>query len=120
MDKNKLRLLGLTTALVGLEFRNTGGKEIIIIDDDIFGDVKLKDMHKTESKIVDPQVLPDMQRIDFTPAIPPIPKGCKEYAFDIHGEFSKDGYPKMLRVDVVFKCIALNDKSAIRKFKNRK
>lgn len=106
MDKNKKAFLGLLTALA-----------VSGIDDDIFGDVKLKDFHKTgNTSLIDEQ----KNIIANFPVEPPIPKGCKEYAFDIHGEFSKDGYPKMLRVDVVFKCIAINDKSAIRKFKNRK
>ena len=45
-----------------------------------------------------------------------IPKGCKEYFFNDKGEYSTD---HMLKTECVFKCYALNDKSAIRKFKNR-
>lgn len=44
---------------------------------------------------------------------PPIPKGCKEYFFNRDGDFSTE---KMLKSECVFKCVALNDKSAIRKF----
>lgn len=47
---------------------------------------------------------------------PPIPKGCKEYFFNSHGEFSTQS---MRKDECVFKCIALNDKSATKKFKNR-
>ena len=46
------------------------------------------------------------------------PPGCSEYAFNIYGKFSRDGFPKMLRADVVFKCIGLNDRNALRKFNN--
>lgn len=46
------------------------------------------------------------------------PPGCKEYAFTIFGKFSRDGDPKILRAEVVFKCVALNDKNALRKFNN--
>lgn len=42
------------------------------------------------------------------------PKGCKQYFFNINGEFSTE---KMLRSECVFTCFAINDKSAIRKFK---
>lgn len=46
--------------------------------------------------------------------IPPvIPKGCKEYFFAIDGRFSTE---KMLRSECVFKCVASNEKNAIRKF----
>lgn len=49
--------------------------------------------------------------IDFTPKQPPIPKGCKEYFFNTLGDFlnKNDGV-------YCFKCIAINDRSAIRKF----
>lgn len=43
----------------------------------------------------------------------PLPKGCKEYFFNINGGFSTE---KMRRGEVVFKCVALNDKNAKRKF----
>lgn len=41
----------------------------------------------------------------------PIPKGCKEYFFNHLGEFlnKNDGI-------YAFKCVAINDKSAIKKF----
>jgi hypothetical protein len=48
------------------------------------------------------------------------PPGCSEYAFNNSGKFSRDGFPKMLRADVAFKCIALNDRNARRKFSNWK
>jgi hypothetical protein len=48
----------------------------------------------------------------------PTPKGAKEYWFNDRGEFSSE---RMLKSDVVFSCIAINDKSAKKKFeKNRK
>ena len=50
--------------------------------------------------------------IPFEPKQPVIPKGCKEYWFDIDG-----CYPNWAgRDQVVFKCIAISEKSAIRKF----
>ncbi len=53
--------------------------------------------------------------IDFDPKQPPIPKGCKEYFFNKNGGFSN----RYMRHDeLVFKCVASNDKSAIRKFHN--
>lgn len=51
--------------------------------------------------------------IDTTPKQQPIPKGCKEYMFNKNGGFSTE---KMLRDEVVFKCIAASDKSAKKKF----
>ena len=51
----------------------------------------------------------------FIPKEPTPPSGSKEYFFNIDGEFSTE---KMLRTEVVFKCYAINDKNAIRKFKN--
>jgi hypothetical protein len=42
------------------------------------------------------------------------PKGAKEYFFNSLGEFSTE---KMLRSECVFKCFAINDKNAKRKFK---
>jgi len=45
------------------------------------------------------------------------PKGAKEYFFNERGEFSTE---RMLKTDVVFKCYAVNDKNAIRKFKKYK
>ena len=47
---------------------------------------------------------------------PIIPKGCKEYWFDKNGELPNWAG----RGDVVFKCVAANEKSAIRKFNNWK
>jgi hypothetical protein len=41
------------------------------------------------------------------------PKGTRTYFFNYSGEFSKES---MLRTEVVFKCFAINDKNAIRKF----
>jgi hypothetical protein len=46
--------------------------------------------------------------------IPP-PNGTKEYFFNSLGEYSTKS---MLRTDVDFKCVASNDKNAIRKFCN--
>lgn len=53
------------------------------------------------------------KEIDTTPKQPPMPKGCKEYMFNKNGGFSTE---KMLRDEVVFKCIAASDKSAKKKF----
>lgn len=49
--------------------------------------------------------------IDFTVKTPPIPNGCKEYFFNSLGDFINynDGVYD-------FKCIAMSDKSAIKKF----
>jgi len=55
----------------------------------------------------------DLDTVDIKPKNKPIPKGCKEYMFNKHGGFSTE---KMRRDEVVFKCIALNDKSAKKKF----
>lgn len=44
------------------------------------------------------------------------PSGTKEYFFNGNGEFSTD---HMRKIECVFKCYAINDKNAIRKFKNR-
>ena len=41
------------------------------------------------------------------------PKGAKEYFFNAHGEFSTE---QMLNNEIVFKCFAINDKNALRKF----
>jgi hypothetical protein len=43
----------------------------------------------------------------------PMPKGCKEYFFNAEGGFSTE---KMLHSELVFKCYALNHKSAKKKF----
>ena len=50
----------------------------------------------------------------FTPKELPPPKGTKEYFFNGVGEFSTE---KMLKTETIFKCYAINDKNAIRKFK---
>jgi hypothetical protein len=47
---------------------------------------------------------------------PKTPKGTKEYFFNSEGEYSNDG---MLRIDIVFKCYAINEKNALRKYNNR-
>jgi hypothetical protein len=39
-------------------------------------------------------------------------KGCKEYFFNKEGKFST------IESEIVFKCVAVNDKSAIKKFNN--
>jgi hypothetical protein len=41
------------------------------------------------------------------------PSGTKEYFFNEQGEFSTE---RMLRTELVFKCYAINDKNAKRKF----
>ena len=47
------------------------------------------------------------------------PKGTKEYWFNEEGEFHNglDGRKPIRREDVVFHCIAISNKSAIKKFK---
>jgi hypothetical protein len=50
----------------------------------------------------------------FLPKEPQPPKGTKEYFFNSVGDFSTE---KMLKTETVFKCYAINDKNAIRKFK---
>jgi hypothetical protein len=47
----------------------------------------------------------------------PIPRGAKEYFFNAQGEFSTE---QMLKTETVFKCVAINDKSAIKKFERWK
>lgn len=51
--------------------------------------------------------------LDLAPKQPPLPKGCKEYFFNINGGFSTE---KMLRSEVIFKCVASNEKTARKKF----
>jgi hypothetical protein len=46
-----------------------------------------------------------------------VPKGCKQYFFYLHGEHSTE---EIIKSTVIFKCIALNDKNAVRKFNNWK
>lgn len=48
---------------------------------------------------------------------PKVPKGLKEYFFNDRGVFSTEG---MRKDECVFKCVALNDKSALRKYNNWK
>ena len=50
------------------------------------------------------------------PKEPVQPKGTKEYLFNIDGELPNQANIK----SVVFKCFALNDKNAIKKFKKWK
>jgi hypothetical protein len=45
---------------------------------------------------------------------PKPPTGKKEYFFNSRGEYSTES---MLKEDVVFKCCAINEKNAVRKFK---
>jgi hypothetical protein len=54
--------------------------------------------------------------LDLTPKQPPIPKGCKEYFFNIEGEFSTE---QMRKDECVFKCIASNDRVAWEKFNKK-
>jgi len=42
-----------------------------------------------------------------------LPKGAKEYFFNSDGEFSTK---RILKSECIFKCIAINDKNALRKF----
>lgn len=46
---------------------------------------------------------------------PYIPQGCKLYLFDTNGMFTFERQPNKCYIEIV----ALNDKSAIKKFKNR-
>jgi hypothetical protein len=48
--------------------------------------------------------------IDFTPKKSPIPKGCKEYSFNQDGNFTT------IESEIVFKCVAISEKSAIKKY----
>lgn len=52
--------------------------------------------------------------IDLTPKKSPIPKGCKEYSFNQDGKFTT------IESEIVFKCVAINEKSAIKKFNRTK
>jgi hypothetical protein len=58
--------------------------------------------------------VPDVVRNQSIQKPKPVPKGCKEYFFNQDGEFSTT---KMLKSECVFKCVAINDKTAIEKFK---
>lgn len=57
--------------------------------------------------------------VNVVPSDPiiPTPSGAKQYFFNIHGEFSTE---KMLRSELVFKCVSINDKNAVRKFEKWK
>lgn len=54
------------------------------------------------------QVWPPPKREERPPA------GCKTYWFKANGEFSSE---RMLKSETVFECFAINDRNAIRKFK---
>lgn len=55
---------------------------------------------------------PPKRKSNPKPIIQPIPKGCKEYFFNINGVF----YSPMRKDECIFKCFAINDKNAIKKF----
>lgn len=44
------------------------------------------------------------------------PKGCKQYFFNSSGEYSTN---HMLKPECIFECFAINEKSAIKKFKKK-
>ena len=48
--------------------------------------------------------------IDLTPKKSPIPKGCKEYSFNQDGKFTT------IESEIVFKAVAISEKSAIKKY----
>jgi hypothetical protein len=48
--------------------------------------------------------------IDFTPKKSPLPKGCKEYSFNQDGNFTT------IESEIIFKCVAISEKSAIKKY----
>jgi hypothetical protein len=52
--------------------------------------------------------------IDFTPKKQPIPKGCREYCFNQDGNFTT------IESEIVFKCVAISEKSAIKKYNRTK
>jgi len=61
-------------------------------------------------------ILPQEEPLKFTEKKqeePPIPKGCKEYWFREDGSFETE---RILRTKIFFKCYAINNKSAIKKF----
>lgn len=68
------------------------------------------------SSFEQPTVRRRREPIHIEPKEKSIPKGCKEYKFDRDGCFSDDVYDR----EVVFKCIARDDKNAIRKFQSWK
>lgn len=49
----------------------------------------------------------------YLPIEPKLPKGTREYFFNNVGEFSTES---MLKSETVFKCCAINDKNAVKKF----
>jgi len=59
----------------------------------------------------------EIDNVGIKPQNTPIPKGAKEYWFNENGGFSTE---KMRRDEIVFKCIAINDKSAKKKFEKWK
>ena len=63
------------------------------------------------SNLFDSNSKTSINDIDFTPKEVPLPKGCKEYFFNSLGDFlnHNDGV-------YTFKCVAISDKSAIKKF----
>ena len=42
-----------------------------------------------------------------------VPKGCKTYYFDRYGQYRFD---QMTNIELVFSCVALNEKSAFKKY----
>ena len=44
---------------------------------------------------------------------PIVPKGCKTYYFDRYGQYRFD---QMTNIELVFSCVALNEKSAFKKY----
>lgn len=55
--------------------------------------------------------------IDIEPKNAPLPKGVKDYWFAADGRFANDTTKPMRKDETVFHCIAVNDKSAKKKFK---
>lgn len=55
----------------------------------------------------------DADDVNILPKEKRPPKGCKEYFFNEGGEYSTD---KMLISETIFKCFAINNKSALKKF----
>lgn len=86
--KGKLGMLGLMAGIVAL------------------GEMGYSDPNKGDNDL-------KPKDINITPKQPPLPKGCKEYMFNKNGGFSTE---RMLREEIVFKCIAASDKSAKKKF----
>jgi hypothetical protein len=58
--------------------------------------------------------IPKSVKFDASKPESVVPKGCKQYFFNDKGEFSTE---KMLKSEVIFKCIASNDKNAVKKFR---